>query len=94
MEDVSLTRGAGANKARIPKPATKEEMKLNQNRQHAIAVGTEMPKQSPMKQASTGFPKSILKHTNGNDDQWYPAFGTSMAAGAALEEIKNTPSSS
>ena len=38
----SLTRG-GANRPRIPKPATKEEMKLNQNRQHAIAGGDQMP---------------------------------------------------
>ena len=26
--------------------------------------------------------------TDGNDDAWYPAFGTSMAAGNALEEEK------
>ena len=26
--------------------------------------------------------------TDGNDDNWYPAFGTSMAAGNALEEEK------
>ena len=44
---------------------------------------------SPSKVGQTSFSKSILGQTNGNDDQWYPAFGTSMAAGAALEENKS-----
>ena len=32
-----------------------------------------------------------MGQTNGNDEQWYPAFGTSMAAGAAQEEDKRAP---
>lgn len=38
--------------------------------------------------------KSILKQTNGNDDNYYPAWGTSLAAGRALEgdeETKRVP---
>ncbi len=31
-------------------------------------------------------PKSILKQTNGNDDNWYPAWGTAKAAGTSMAE--------
>lgn len=55
-------------------------------RSHEIATG--MGGGGPGQQSPQKAHKSILGQTDGNDDNWYPAFGSSMAAGKALEEDK------
>ena len=59
----SKSKKKAADKARIPQPATKEELKKNQLKQHEVAAGG-APSHSPQKKAF----KSILGQTNGNDD--------------------------
>ena len=76
---------------RIPQPPTKEDLKRNQQKQ--LVPGDQQQVQAPQ-QTSPRIPKpkstnkSILDKTNGNDDNWHPAWTTSQGAGDALEETK------